>query len=113
MIAVCAARRCHALRELRGLEAGLEPLKSAVGRTRAGVLISTGCLGRCHLAAAVVMVWRGDIGCEPLPLAGMETPDRAHALTDWLPGPGPATTLLHGGRLPAPLAAAHAAAHAR
>ena len=86
------------------------PLKSAVSHTRGAVLISTGCLGRCSLAAVVVLAWQGQVGCEPIPLAGMDALDRSRALTTWLGGTGPATTLLHGARLPAPLAAAKAAA---
>jgi hypothetical protein len=112
VIAVCAGRHCRSRRERHGPEAGIEPLRSAVRRTRGGVLISTGCLGRCQLAAAVLVVWRGETAGEPLPLAGMDAPERSRALAAWLPGPGPATTLLRGGRLPAALAAARAAAHA-
>jgi hypothetical protein len=110
VIAVCRGQRCAALRELRGPDAGIEPLKSAVSRTRGAILISTGCLGRCSLAAVVVLAWQGQVGCEAIPLAGMDALDRSRALTTWLSGTGPATTLLHGARLPAPLAAAQAAA---
>src|SRR5688500_11126876 len=107
VIVVCAGQRCRARRELGGPEAGMEPLRSAVRRSRGAVLVSTGCLGRCHLAAAVLVMWRGEVAGEPLPLAGMDAHERARALTTWLPGSGPATALLHGGRLPPVLAAAH------
>jgi hypothetical protein len=57
-----------------------------------------------------VLIWQGQVSRQPVPLAGMDALDRSRALTAWLPGTGPATTLLHGGRLPAPLAAAKEAA---
>lgn len=113
VVAVCAGQYCRVRRARGGPEAGIEPLKSAVSQTRGALLISTGCLGRCHLAAVVVLVWRGEISCEPIALAGMETIDRSRALTTWLTGAGPATALLHGGRLPALLAAANADARSR
>jgi hypothetical protein len=110
VIAVCTGQRCSARRRLQGPDGGIEPLKTAASRTRGAVLVSTGCLGRCELAATVLVVWRGDTAGEPLPLAGMEAVDRSQALATWLPGPGPAISLLHGGRLPPALAAARAAA---
>jgi hypothetical protein len=106
VVAVCVGPRCSALQRTHEPHAGLEPLREAVKATRGGLLVSSGCLGRCHLASLVMLGWRGPVGADLIPLSGMENPDRAAALADWLPGPGPESFLLRAGPLPAPLAGA-------
>jgi hypothetical protein len=102
--------RCLALHRRAGT-AELGGLRAATLATRGGVLVSCGCLGRCDLAAVVLLGWTGPAPGPLVPLAGMDDPARMDALTGWLSGPGPARLLPAAGRagpldLPPPLAAA-------
>jgi hypothetical protein len=106
VVTFCAGTRCSALRQRRDADPGLTALRSAVGRTRGGILIRSGCLGHCHLASVVLLVWRGTVAGEVLALAGMDGADRSQALADWLPGAGPAKVLTQGAALPPALEAA-------
>lgn len=109
VVAVCTGSRClTAHRAGHGRDLDLTGLRHAVRQSRGGVLVSCGCLGRCDLAALVLLGWNGNAYTEFRVLSGMEDADRMATLTTWLPGPGPARSLLDGADLPPALARATA-----
>ncbi|GAB3238321.1 (2Fe-2S) ferredoxin domain-containing protein [Kineosporia babensis] len=96
VVAVCTGPRCAALCRLTGTGSESDPLnarlREATRQTTGGILISTGCLGRCDLSAVVLLTWRYQ-SPPPIALAGMHQPQRMQALTEWLPGHGPRRAL--------------------
>jgi hypothetical protein len=109
VVAVCTGRHClHAHRIGPGQALDLAELRESVRRTRGGVLVSCGCLGRCGAASLVLLGWQGNAYVEFRALGGMERGQRMSTLAAWLPGPGPAKALLDGGDLPRTLAQAEA-----
>ncbi|GAA3617933.1 hypothetical protein GCM10022223_38300 [Kineosporia mesophila] len=96
VVAACTGPRCAALCRMAGTGTpadALNPgLRDATRRTPGGILVSTGCLGRCDLGAVILVAWRFRSPV-PVALAGMHEPARLTALTDWLPGPGPRRAL--------------------
>lgn len=105
VVVVCTGQRCGALHRLNG-SAALQTLRPATRATTGAVLVSTGCLQRCDLAATVLLGWSNAPGWTLL--TGMDSPGRADTLASWLPGTGPPRSLLHGEPLPTPLARAQA-----
>lgn len=90
LVAVCAGRRCAAL---RGRTGGAEGLRSAVRQTPGAVLVTADCLGPCHLASVAVVAHRDDRTgtCGPGTwLTGIDRPARAEALRAWVLQGGPA-----------------------
>lgn len=89
LVAVCAGRRCAALRERTGR---VEDLRSAIRRTPGGVLVATDCLGPCHLASLAVVARRDGATGTSGPsswLFGIDQPTRATALREWVLDGGP------------------------
>lgn len=90
LVAVCAGHRCVALREQTG---AAEALRSAVRQTPGAVLVAADCLGPCHLAAVALVAHRDPEtdSCGPgLWLTGIDNPERASALRQWVLERGPA-----------------------
>ena len=79
VIAVCTGDRCAALHRRTG-HSVLDRLREATSATPGSVLVSCGCLGRCDLAALVLLGWTGSPPGVLLPLAGMDDPARVEAL---------------------------------
>lgn len=92
LVVLCNGDHCSALHRRTG-SAALERLRETARATTGAVLVSSGCLGRCELAAVVLLGWAGSWPGQLLPLAGMEDPDRVNVLLRWLPGRGPARAL--------------------
>lgn len=95
LVAVCAGRRCSALLRRHGTDR-LERLRRSVRGTAGALLVSTGCLERCHLASAVLLGWRSGQVPErplrpPLTLAGMDGASRLDDLARWVEASAPPT----------------------
>ncbi len=98
VVAVCAGRRCRALRALHDPSAAdgiSDLLMQSVQRRPRSVLVSTGCLGPCArgcvvavgtgTAASGELRWAG----RPVGLGMVEMPQRAAALAAWIAGSAP------------------------
>lgn len=96
LVALCQGYRCSALRVLAASEDPVAHLRDAVARTRGAVLVTADCVGACALAAVAAVAHRdgrdGSIG-SAVWLTGVQEPERAAALADWVGagGPGPGT----------------------
>ena len=99
VVAVCAGRRCQALRDLHVSSADADGtgalLRQAVRRRPRSVLVSTGCLGPCArgcvaaigtgTAASGEICWTS----RPVGLGMVEMPQRAVALAAWITSSAP------------------------
>lgn len=88
LVARCGGHRCAALARPRS---GADDLvASALRRRRDGVLMSTGCLGRCHAGAVAAVGWARADGTHlcwerpPAVVDQVETEGAARSLADWL-----------------------------
>ena len=100
LVAVCAGRRCQALRALHDPSASAsgncgQLLKEAVRRRPRSVLISTGCLGPCGRGCVAAVgagtATEGEIRwtAQPVGLGLVEIPERAAALAAWITSSAP------------------------
>ena len=100
LVAVCAGRRCQALRALHDPSASAsgncgQLLKEAVRRRPRSVLISTGCLGPCARGCVAAVgtgsATEGEIRWtgHPVGLGLIEMPERAAALAAWITSSAP------------------------
>ena len=109
VVALCLGRRCASSSGAGAAEAAVA---AAVRETPGAVLVTTGCLGPCALAAVAAVAHRAvsqECSGRTLWLAGVHDPDRQDALAAWVRagGPGPAAEPDDG--LPATLVPAAAA----
>ncbi len=100
LVMVCLGHRCSALHALatdERCEPGLPTLMAAVRSTRGAILVTTGCVGHCEIAAVIALGRRpassAPVATAPggvLPfaggvvLAGMDRAPRADALCQWV-----------------------------
>ncbi|MFI7481551.1 hypothetical protein ACH9EU_03955 [Kocuria sp. M1R5S2] len=92
LLAWCGGTRCTALHRLTGGEDRTGRISSTIRGTRGSVLITSPCLGRCHLACVAAVARRdgssGRIG--PMAwLSGLEDDARFDALRHWIAAGGP------------------------
>ena len=102
LVAACGGVRCAALRRLRGPAAGPVDrcghlLRAAVRRRPDAVLLSTACLGPCHLGSVAAVGWarararggRLDWLARPVLLTMLDRPERAAAASGWITAGAP------------------------
>lgn len=87
----------------------MDDLRAAVRESRGGVLVVVDCLGACAVASVAAVARRdgatGRTG-RAVWLGGLEQPDRADGLQQWIRAGGPARMDHPGNDLPSPLVAA-------
>jgi hypothetical protein len=109
VVALCLGRRCSAS---AGAAAATEAVSAAVRETPGAVLVTTGCLGPCALAAVAAVAHRtGSEECSgrTLWLAGVHDAERQDALAAWVRAGGPGPEVEPDDGLPATLVPAAAA----
>jgi len=97
LIATCGGHRCAALHRLRRGDDGVDraELREAVGHQPRAVLLTTGCLGRCHDGGVAAVGWAtgGREGLrwreQPVAVTEIHLVDRARALAQWVCGAAP------------------------
>ena len=106
LLAVCVGSRCSALRTLTDTPDSLERLTGVVRDSSGAVLVTSACFGPCALASVAAVAHRdgGSAGCgRTLWLSGVQQPDRAAALLEWISSGGPSDTAAPDTAVPAPL----------
>ena len=106
---MCLGRACASSAGAAAAEAAVS---AAVRETPGAVLVTTGCLGPCALAAVAAVAHRSGSGTcsgRTLWLAGVHDADRQGALASWVREGGPGPTGEPDAGLPARLVPAAAA----
>ncbi len=91
---------------MAGTDGHVDALTGSVRDTAGAVLVKTGCLNACSLAAVAVIGHRGpgrSISGPALWLSGVERADRDQALAAWVETGGPGPTPRPDRRMPDPL----------
>ena len=106
LLAVCVGPRCSALRTLTDTPDSLERLTGVVRDSSGAVLVTSACFGPCALASIAAVAHRyGHTGAcgRTLWLSGVQQPDRATALLEWIGSGGPPGTDAPDADVPAAL----------
>lgn len=109
IVALCLGRRCASSEGAAAAEASVT---AAVQDTSGAVLVTTGCLGPCALAAVAAVAHRSgsqDCSGRTLWLAGVHDAERQDALAAWVRAGGPGASAEPDDGLPATLVPAVAA----
>ena len=109
VVALCRGEVCASS---DGAAAAAASLAAAVRDTRGAVLVTTGCLRRCTLAAVAAVAHRsgaGECSGPTLWLSGVNDAERQDALAEWICAGGPGAAAEPDDGLPATLVPAVAA----